>query len=284
MGAMIGSALYIVYLLISVVVFPAIWPSPGVKEAKMFCSGTTAAYRKGNDVNSYDTCYGSNICSNDWDEVEAAAQAASMYGWAMNIVTLLLVIVTMVLIVKKHAKGLNITWKLLAVMPLLFFLDPILQLAVSNPALMIRYTGNEFYVMAAKDLACGIGGEGPDMSAGFTDPKFLSIESTDEDYKDGVKSAVALAKMCKDVKFVGAPDKEDDLKNSWGMHPCKDTPAMMMFVMPFLWYFVFYLGLLSYLIFNIWSLKEELAGAPAADTEMGAAKPAVAVATATAKA
>ena len=52
MGAMIGSALYIVYLLISVVVFPAIWPSPGVKEAKMFCSGTTAAYRKGNDVNS----------------------------------------------------------------------------------------------------------------------------------------------------------------------------------------------------------------------------------------
>ena len=252
-----------------------------------------------------------------------------MYGWAMNIVTLLLVIVTMVLIVKKHAKGLNITWKLLAVMPLLFFLDPILQLAVSNPALMIRYTGNEvaglpspiflprllpllyppplshlgapspppllllrylpffplqFYVMAAKDLACGIGGEGPDMSAGFTDPKFLSIESTDEDYKDGVKSAVALAKMCKDVKFVGAPDKEDDLKNSWGMHPCKDTPAMMMFVMPFLWYFVFYLGLLSYLIFNIWSLKEELAGAPAADTEMGTAKPAVAVATATATA
>merc|ERR1719345_137802 len=57
-----------------------------------------------------------------------------------------------------------------------------------------------------------------------------------------------------------------------------------MMIMPFLWYFVFYLGLLSYLIFNIWSLKEELAGAPAADTEMGAAKPAVAVATATAKA
>merc|ERR1740115_287703 len=111
----------------------------------------------------------------------------------------------------------------------------------------------------------------------------MFVMPTDEDYKDGVKSAVALAKMCKDVKFVGAPDKEDDLKNSWGMHPCKDTPAMMMFVMPFLWYFVFYLGLLSYLVFNIWSLKEELAAGPAGDTETGK-KPAVAVATATATA
>merc|ERR1719272_1025635 len=86
------------------------------------------------------------------------------------------------------------------------------------------------------------------------------------------------------VKWVGAPDKTDDLSDkqgSWGRDVCGgDAPAMGM-VMPFIWYFVFYLGLLSYLIFNIWSLKEELAGAPAADTEMGK-KPAVAVAPAAA--
>ena len=133
--------------------------------------------------------------------------------------------------------------------------------------------------MAAKDLVCGTA-----PTTGFTDPvKFLLVETTDEDYKDAMKTEASRAKMCKDVKWVGAPDKEDDLKNSWGMHPCKDTPAMMMSVMPFLWYFVFYLGLLSYLVFNIWSLKEELAAGPAADTEMGK-KPAVAVATATATA
>ena len=66
-----------------------------------------------------------------------------MYGWAINIVTFLLLIVTMVLIVKKHVKGLNIAWKLLAVLPLVFFLDPILQVAVSNPAGMKRYAANE---------------------------------------------------------------------------------------------------------------------------------------------
>ena len=55
----------------------------------------------------------------------------------------LLLIVTMVLIVKKHVKGLNITWKLLAVVPLLMFLNPILQAAVSNPAGMKRNAGNE---------------------------------------------------------------------------------------------------------------------------------------------
>ena len=66
-----------------------------------------------------------------------------MYGWAIDIVTFLLLIVTMVLIVKKHVKGLNIAWKLLAVVPLLMFINPILQVAVSNAASMKKYAGNE---------------------------------------------------------------------------------------------------------------------------------------------
>ena len=52
MGAMIGTALYIVYLLVTTIVFPLIWQSRGVDEAKAFCKGTTPAYRKGNDQNS----------------------------------------------------------------------------------------------------------------------------------------------------------------------------------------------------------------------------------------
>ena len=135
--------------------------------------------------------------------------------------------------------------------------------------------------MAAKDILCGnlnAGNAGllPTSTTTYIKPTKTEIE----DYN----SVEKIAKMCKDQKWVGAPDSTDDLKDSWGRDPCGDPPPFGMFVMPFLWYFVFYLGLLSYLIFNIWSLKEELAGAPAADTEMGAAKPAVAVATATAKA
>merc|ERR1740115_627730 len=105
-----------------------------------------------------------------------------------------------------------------------------------------------------------------------------------KDLKEDVKTPESFMKMCKDTKWVGSPDPTDDLKDSWGRDPCGDPPPFGMFVFPFIWYFVFYLGLLSYLIFNIWSLKEELAGAPKDDTEMGAAKPAVAVAVATAAA
>ncbi len=44
-----------------------------------------------------------------------------MYGWVMDLLSFLLMIGTMVLVLKKHVAGLNIIWKLLAVMPLLHF-------------------------------------------------------------------------------------------------------------------------------------------------------------------
>ena len=133
--------------------------------------------------------------------------------------------------------------------------------------------------MAAKDILCGNGNAG---NAGLLPGTTTYIKPTKTEIED-YNSVEKIAKMCKDQKWVGAPDSTDDLKDEWGRDPCGDPPPFGMFVMPFLWYFVFYLGLLSYLVFNIWSLKEELAGAPAADTEMGK-KPAVAVATATAAA
>ena len=88
-------------------------------------------------------CHGSDICSNDWDEVQASASAAGTYGWVIDLLSFLLMIGTMVLIIKKHVAGLNIIWKLLAVVPLLMLIQPILQAAVSNPALMTTSTGNQ---------------------------------------------------------------------------------------------------------------------------------------------
>ena len=132
--------------------------------------------------------------------------------------------------------------------------------------------------MAAKDILCGNGNEG--------NMGLLAIKVDTKDPIKDIKTADQVAKMCKEVKWVGAPDKTDDLSDkegSWGRDPCAEGMPAMMSIMPFLWYFVFTLGLLSYLIFNIWSLKEELAAGPAADTEMGK-KPAVATATATATA
>ena len=146
----------------------------------------------------------------------------------------------------------------------------------------------QYYVMAAKDILCGNQNAG---NAGLLPDATTYIKPSKTEMEDYCTSSDCtssdlekIAKMCKDQKWVGAPDPTDDLKDNWGRDPCKEPPAFGMFVMPFIWYFVFYLGLLSYLIFNIWSLKEELAGAPKNDTEMGAAKPAVAVATATATA
>ena len=129
----------------------------------------------------------------------------------------------------------------------------------------------QYYIMAAKDKVCG----NPDLPA-------LDLSAWVE--KPSL-AEVADPKYCapKEQKWIGAPDKTDDLADQWGRDPCGDPPPFSSMIFPFIWYFVFYMGLYSYLVFNIWSLKEELAGAPAADTEMGK-KPAVAVATATATA
>ena len=88
-------------------------------------------------------CHGSDICTNDWDEVESAADAAGLYGWAFGLILLVLLIVTLVLVIKKHAAGLKIVWKLLAAMLLIIFLQPILQAAVSNEPSMKKNTGEQ---------------------------------------------------------------------------------------------------------------------------------------------
>ena len=88
-------------------------------------------------------CHGSDICTNDWDEVDSAASAASAYGLITDLVLLLLMIGTMVLVLKKHAAGLKIVWKLLAAMLLIIFLQPILQAAVSNEPSMKKNTGEQ---------------------------------------------------------------------------------------------------------------------------------------------
>jgi len=88
-------------------------------------------------------CHGSDICTNDWDEVDMDAGAGGVYGLITDLVLLLLMIGTMVLVLKKHAAGLKIVWKLLAAMLLIIFLQPILQVAVSNEASMKKNTGEQ---------------------------------------------------------------------------------------------------------------------------------------------
>jgi hypothetical protein len=132
----------------------------------------------------------------------------------------------------------------------------------------------QFYIMAAKDKVCALT---KDMKVILPD---LDLNAWVD--KPSAATIADHAKYCsaKEQKWIGAPDKTDELLIGWGPDVCADAPMAMMSVMPFVWYFVFYLGLWSYFIFNIWSLKEELAKGPKDDTEMGV-KPAVAVATAT---
>ena len=52
MGAMIGTGLYMLFSLVTGVIVPLAWVQRDTTEAKAFCKGTTAAYRKGNDYGS----------------------------------------------------------------------------------------------------------------------------------------------------------------------------------------------------------------------------------------
>ena len=129
--------------------------------------------------------------------------------------------------------------------------------------------------MALKDLAC-------DLVAGRSNPGNVGLSAIKVD-NPPIDSGTNLAKMCKEVKWVGAPDPTDDLNTGWRGNPCKDDSNTMGMSIPFAWWFVFNVLMWGYLVFNVYSFSVELAKAPADDTEMGK-KPAVAVATATAAA
>ena len=89
----------------------------------------------------FDICYGSDICKDTkWDDVQGAAMVSSIYGLLTDVLILLLMVGTVVLVGMKHA-AISKMWKVLAVMPLLVFLGPILNVAVSAPAQLTRRTG-----------------------------------------------------------------------------------------------------------------------------------------------
>merc|ERR1712194_872352 len=100
-----------------------------------FCAGTTAAYRKGNGTNSFDTCHGSDICDgNNWANLWTDAVAPEWYAAILFVLTILLTIGNAVLAHKQHAAGLSISWKVVAVMALLWLPVPISKAVVSMPA------------------------------------------------------------------------------------------------------------------------------------------------------
>ena len=139
--------------------------------------------------------------------------------------------------------------------------------------------------MAVKDAYCKGATEGLsglDMSKGGYCKKKSGSESGSGSVAVSDNWSCDFDKDCSDEKWIGAPDKEDDFDGrGWDPSPCEDGAPGMWAVIPFVWYFIFYLGLLGYLIFHIYSFKEELTKAPSDDTEMGA-RPAVATAVATA--
>ena len=156
--------------------------SRGITQPEAFCAGTTAAYRKGNGVYSaltpstalhllspapvnprnlhpvwragFGTCHGSDICDGitrverttggtDWVKVQRDAEAPRVYSAITLTLTVLLLLGNIVLIVKKHAAGLSISWKFVAVMPLLLLPVPISSTAVAVRARLLRTTANE---------------------------------------------------------------------------------------------------------------------------------------------
>ena len=62
----------------------------------------------------FDECHGSDICDgNNWANVQTDAEAPRVYGSICISVTMLVLLVNMVLIDKKHIAGLSISWHVL---------------------------------------------------------------------------------------------------------------------------------------------------------------------------
>ena len=92
----------------------------------------------------FDTCHGSDICDgNNWANLWTDAVAPEWYAAILFVLTILLTIGNAVLAHKQHAAGLSISWKVVAVMALLWLPVPISKAVVSMPARALRFTASE---------------------------------------------------------------------------------------------------------------------------------------------
>ena len=97
----------------------------------------------------FDECHGSDICDgNNWANVQTDAEAPRVYGSICISVTMLVLLVNMVLIDKKHIAGLSISWKALLLVQVLTLVGEIPTLVPQYPSAIaaaqaLRATGNE---------------------------------------------------------------------------------------------------------------------------------------------
>ena len=95
----------------------------------------------------FETCHGSDICDgNNWARVQADAEAA-------DVLTLIVLTLTMLTLLCNYStssakrgtspRPQHLSWKVLAVMPLLHFPMPFVLAKVSAPAQALRTTGNK---------------------------------------------------------------------------------------------------------------------------------------------
>ena len=263
----------------------------GIGQPEAFCAGTTAAYRKGNGTNSaltplitpapigqpcldlrslhpiwragFDTCHGSDICDgNNWANLWTDAVAPEWYAAILFALSLLPMICNAVLAYKKHAAGLSISWKVVAVMALLWLPVPISKAVVSMPAQALRFTASEvagspslfsvhplstrrlylprffatqFYEMAAKDKVCGnnlVALNDLDLGAWIDKPGDVD---------------------CSDKKWIGAPDPSDDHENH---DPCDRAGFIRYLWFEILWYFFACSFHCLCNLFNTWGYKK----------------------------
>lgn len=269
-GVLIGTALYMLYLLVTGVVLPLAWPKEPIDWAKAFCTGTTAEYRKGDSVNSYDLCHGYDICDGtNWDNVSSEAMASWTFSTIVDVLAVLLLAGNMFLVFTKSV-AIGKMWKVLAVMPLVRIIGPILQATVSAPAQTLQDTAINFYERAAMDKKC----------LDFDANGMVELGTANLEYKSGFDFEATEAKCRTDQKWIGAPDPTDDLVVGWAGSPCESgRRAIISGVLSFVVWFVFYLLLYGYFVFKVWSFKEELVKQPMNEREM-ATTPTVATATA----
>ena len=193
--------------------------------------------------------------------------APEWYAAILFALSLLPMICNAVLAYKKHAAGLSISWKVVAVMALLWLPVPISKAVVSMPARALRFTAYEvaglpsliplhplltrrlylprflatqFYEMAAKDKVCGnnlVALKDLDLGAWIDKPGDID---------------------CSDKKWIGAPDPSDDHQSHQHHDPCDRAGFIRYLWAEIVWYFCACSLLLCNLAFMTWVYEKAL--------------------------
>ena len=238
-GVIVGCSLFTLLYLIGIIA-GSMSGAPDHKLAELFCTDLSAEYRS-----TYNDCWGSDICDCGGDKCDFEAllndaTTGTFMGFAFSLIAVISFVTTIVGAALRMEPLIKHIWKLLAVLPLFFFLSTCVNAAFASAGVH-AITANIFYEAAASEKLC-VDGTGADAL-------------TTDDW--GGRFDV----NCRDSDAIGAPssDSESGRSGPLGGNICdKDSLIHVSTTFSFIFTLIFNVGLLGYLAFNVYSFHQEM--------------------------